>query len=100
MRNIAMTQVMRKNENYRMNPSTARGDPLPLTREAKIHKKFTHSKTMKKLKKTIDTAVNSWYNISVVNADVAELADARDLKSRGSYIPYRFDPGHRHHKMA
>ncbi len=29
-------------------------------------------------------------------ADVAELADARDLKSRGKKFPYRFDPGHRH----
>ena len=27
---------------------------------------------------------------------MAELADARDLKSRGSNFPYRFDPGHRH----
>ena len=25
-----------------------------------------------------------------------ELADARDLKSRGKKFPYRFDPGHRH----
>ena len=31
-------------------------------------------------------------------ADVAELADARDLKSRGKKFPYRFDPGHRHHE--
>ena len=31
-------------------------------------------------------------------ADVAELADARDLKSRGKRFPCRFDPGHRHHK--
>ena len=30
-------------------------------------------------------------------ADVAELADARDLKSRGKRFPCRFDPGHRHH---
>ena len=29
-------------------------------------------------------------------ADVAELADARDLKSRGKKFPYRFDPGQRH----
>ena len=29
-------------------------------------------------------------------AGVAELADARDLKSRGTQIPYRFDPGFRH----
>ena len=29
-------------------------------------------------------------------ADVAELADARDLKSRGKKFPYRFAPGHRH----
>ena len=31
-------------------------------------------------------------------ADVAELADARDLKSRGKRFPYRFDPGHRHQR--
>ena len=30
-------------------------------------------------------------------AGVAKLADARDLKSRGTQIPYRFDPGFRHH---
>ncbi len=29
---------------------------------------------------------------------MAELADARDLKSRGTNIPYRFDPGHRHQR--
>ena len=28
-----------------------------------------------------------------INADVAELADARDLKSRGKKFPCRFDPG-------
>ena len=33
-------------------------------------------------------------------ADVAELADARDLKSRGKKFPYRFDPGHRHHQRV
>ena len=30
-------------------------------------------------------------------AGVAELADARDLKSRDAKASYRFDPGHRHH---
>ena len=30
-------------------------------------------------------------------AGVAELADARDLKSRDPYRSYRFDPGLRHH---
>ena len=30
-------------------------------------------------------------------AGVAEQADAWDLKSHGTNIPYRFDPGHRHH---
>ena len=30
-------------------------------------------------------------------AGMAEQADARDLKSRGTNIPYRFDPGFRHH---
>ncbi len=29
---------------------------------------------------------------------MAELADARDLKSRGKRFPCRFDPGHRHQK--
>ena len=29
-------------------------------------------------------------------AGVAELADARDLKSRATKVAYRFDPGHRH----
>ena len=31
-------------------------------------------------------------------AGVAELADARDLKSRDTKVSYRFDPGHRHHR--
>jgi hypothetical protein len=30
-------------------------------------------------------------------AGMAELADARDLKSLGFYDPYRFDSGSRHH---
>ena len=34
----------------------------------------------------------------VPRADVAELADASDLKSDGTYLPYRFEPGHRHHR--
>ena len=31
---------------------------------------------------------------------MAELADARDLKSREIYFSYRFDPGFRHHSSA
>ena len=31
---------------------------------------------------------------------MAELADARDLKSRGKRFPYRFDPGLEHHVRA
>ena len=31
-------------------------------------------------------------------AGVAELADAQDLKSCGTYLPYRFDSGRRHKK--
>ncbi len=38
-------------------------------------------------------------NISFeTQAEVAELADAQDLKSCGPYRPYRFDSGLRHHK--
>ncbi len=33
-------------------------------------------------------------------AGVAELADAQDLKSCGTYLPYRFDSGRRHRKRA
>ena len=33
-----------------------------------------------------------WYS-----AGVAELADARDLKSRDTRVSYRFETGHRHH---
>ena len=32
-------------------------------------------------------------------AGVAELADARDLKSRVTRVTYRFDPGLRHHPI-
>ena len=31
---------------------------------------------------------------------MAELADARDLKSREIHFSYRFDPGFRHHNIA
>ena len=34
------------------------------------------------------------------NAGMAELADARDLKSREIFFSYRFDPGFRHHNIA
>ena len=33
----------------------------------------------------------------VIHAAVAELADARDLKSLDGQLSYRFDPGQRHH---
>ena len=32
-------------------------------------------------------------------AGVAELADAQDLKSCGTYLPYRFDSGRRHYNI-
>ncbi len=48
-----------------------------------------------------------WYNIlynregksprDVQNAGMAELADARDLKSRATRVAYRFETGFRHH---
>ena len=38
--------------------------------------------------------------LQVKNAGMAELADARDLKSREIYFSYRFDPGFRHHNIA
>lgn len=31
---------------------------------------------------------------------MAKLADARDLKSRDARASYRFDPGHRHHRVG
>ncbi len=34
--------------------------------------------------------------MSCISAGVAELADARDLKSRETRVSYRFKPGHRH----
>ena len=34
---------------------------------------------------------------SIEDAGVAELADAQDLKSCGTYLSYRFDSGLRHH---
>ena len=37
--------------------------------------------------------------IGIVIAGVAELADAQDLKSCGTNLPYRFDSGRRHYKI-
>ena len=34
--------------------------------------------------------------VGPICAGVAELADARDLKSRETHLSYRFDPGRRH----
>ena len=34
--------------------------------------------------------------VGPINAGVAELADAQDLKSCGTNLPYRFDSGRRH----
>ena len=35
--------------------------------------------------------------MNIICAEVAELADAQDLKSCGTYLSYRFDSGLRHH---
>ena len=54
------------------------------------------------MKKGIDFYELWCYNImairksKVVYAGMAELADARDLKSREINFSYRFDPGFRH----
>ena len=54
--------------------------------------------------KPIDKNEVVCYNIQVISArecddsaGVAELADARDLKSRDTRVSYRFETGHRHH---
>ena len=60
----------------------------------------------KKEKKGVDISEKWCYNIKairkskVVYAGMAELADARDLKSREINFSYRFDPGFRHHNIA
>ena len=41
-----------------------------------------------------------WKTIRSRYAGMAELADARDLKSREINFSYRFDPGFRHHYIA
>ena len=41
-----------------------------------------------------------WKTYGRIYAGMAELADARDLKSREIYFSYRFDPGFRHHYIA
>ena len=58
-------------------------------------------------KKGIDKMAKRCYNVLAVwktygriYAGMAELADARDLKSREIYFSYRFDPGFRHHHIA
>ncbi len=40
-----------------------------------------------------------YYIVVVMHAEVAELADAQDLKSCGANTPYRFDSGLRHHQI-
>ena len=35
------------------------------------------------------------YSVMLIDAGVAELADAQDLKSCGTNLPYRFDSGRR-----
>ena len=37
--------------------------------------------------------------VGPIDAGVAELADAQDLKSCGTNLPYRFDSGRRHLKI-
>ena len=61
-------------------------------------------KSLQKTKKGVDKRTKRWYNIRAVwktygrnYAGMAELADARDLKSREIQLSYRFDPGFRHH---
>lgn len=44
----------------------------------------------------LDSGFSACYDTQVSDAGVAELADARDLKSREGRPSYRFDPGHRH----
>ena len=55
---------------------------------------------------SIDKFKQTYYNshcrktkASFIYADVAELADAQDLKSCGTYLPCRFDSGHLHQKI-
>ena len=50
----------------------------------------------KKSNDSLDKAPFICYYTKVVDAGVAELADARDLKSREIKISYRFEPGFRH----
>ncbi len=38
--------------------------------------------------------------LDLTSAAVAELADARDLKSLGGQLPYRFNSGQRHHSIT
>ena len=46
-----------------------------------------------------DGAVSNAPSEHSTYAGVAELADARDLKSRETHLSYRFDPGRRHYKQ-
>ena len=57
----------------------------------------------KKFSKALDNHTKMCYNNQAVReytkrecAGVAELADARDLKSRDTKVSYRFEPGVRH----
>ena len=61
---------------------------------------------LKNFKKGVDKTIQLCYNnlcelkgFPQSSAGVAELADARDLKSRDTKVSYRFDPGHRHHSV-
>ena len=74
------------------------------SRETKFPK---NDKSCKKFQKGVDKTAKTCYNkerkpkgaqsLGAI-AGVAELADARDLKSRDTKVSYRFDPGYRHHR--
>ena len=60
--------------------------------------KQMRTETVQKKPERLDRFRPLMYNTYIILADVAELADASDLKSDGTHLPYRFEPGYRHQR--
>ena len=87
LRYINYNQILSAVKNAYMDgfPSGQRGQTVNLLQIASVVRIHLHP-----------FAIHSILQCTARNAGVAELADAQDLKSCGTNLPYRFDSGRRH----